>query len=80
MGVHDAKVGFWLLGRYVAPLVSDGLSGWFATRIRGCPSEDADDFFLVGLVYETAFLGVWELERGILTVVRMHGRLVPALR
>ena len=29
-----------MLGRYVAPLTSDGPSGWFRYSIRGCPSED----------------------------------------
>jgi hypothetical protein len=35
-----------MLGRYVAPLGSDGLSGWFAIEWGLCPSEKAMIFFI----------------------------------
>lgn len=66
LGLHDAKVGFCVLGKYVAPLVSDGLSGWFATVYVGAQAKTHADQFFFALI--PGFMGlhmcVWGAERG----------------
>jgi hypothetical protein len=68
------RSAFCCWAEYVAPLVSDGSSGWFATGHHGCPSEKAETILLSTGFTESHFLG-----RGAWFSDRMHGLSLFAL-